>query len=256
MAQQSMRFRDAGRDPGHVAQKWGAVIGGSALALYGLTRRSPLGLALAAGGGALAYKGATSTRSTEPPVATSSLLINRSPQDIYQFWRNFENHPQFMRRLESVEVLPNGRSRWVAIGPMNRRVRWEAEIVSERENEYIAWRSLPGSDVQLDGRVDFEPAPADRGTLVNIRIEVNAIPGMRNSISSANFLRKGASFLLRQDLRNLEALLEAGEIPTIEGQSHGPRDFITGVLRVADPTRPRPRGANLGKVFEQRRRSA
>ena len=36
-----------------------SVIAGGALALWGLARRSPLGIALAAAGAALAYRGAT-----------------------------------------------------------------------------------------------------------------------------------------------------------------------------------------------------
>jgi hypothetical protein len=69
----------------------------------------------------------------------------------------------------------------------------------------------------------------------------------------AKFLNKGANFAIRQDLRRLEALIETGEIPTTEGQSHGPRDFVTGVMRVADPTRPIRPESNLKDVFKSRR---
>ena len=57
-------------------------------------------------------------------------------------------------------------------------------------------------------------------------------------------------------LRRLEAMMEAGEIPTIDGQSHGRRDFITGVMRIADPTRPIPARSNLKDTFAARRRMA
>jgi hypothetical protein len=76
------------------------------------------------------------------------------------------------------------------------------------------------------------------------------------SSAIANFLNKGINFALRQDLRRLEAILEAGEIPTVEGQPHGPRDVITGLMRVADPTRPIRRGSRLRDVFAARRRMA
>lgn len=159
-----------------------------------------------------------------------------------------------MRRLRSVNVIDNRRSTWSAIGPMGKTIEWDTEITQERENEYIAWRSLPGSDIQVDGHVEFRQAPADRGTLIIANLQFAPLLGQSSSLSK--FFSKGANFALRQDLRRLEALMEAGEIPTTEGQPHGPRDFVTGVMRLADPTRPIPSKFGLRRVFEERRRSA
>jgi uncharacterized membrane protein len=210
-------------------------------------------MALAAGGGTVAVLAAKRAPVPES-VTTTTILVNCTPQEIYKFWRDFENLPRFMRRLESVSILDERRSRWVALGPAGRQISWDAEITSERENEFIAWRSLAGSDIQVDGRVEFRQAPAGRGTLISARIEYSPSLGAGNTL--AKFLNKGANFIMRQDLRRLEALMEAGEVPTIEGQSHGPRDIVTGLMRVADPTQPiRPR-SNLRDVFAARRRLA
>jgi uncharacterized membrane protein len=249
-----MQSRDAGRGGSRSGRaKWAAVIGGAGLAVYGITRRSPLGMALAASGGTLALVSATQKRNTQP-LASTSLLINCSPHEAYRFWRDFQNLPRFMNRLQSVSVLDDRRSRWVAIGPGGKTVQWDAEITDERENEYIAWRSLPGSDIQSEGRVEFKEAPAGRGTLVSVRLEMRPAQGMRSS--TAGFFNRGASFALRQEMRRLEALIEAGEIPTIEGQPHGRRDLVTVAMRVADPTRPIPPGSNLKDVFTEKRRMA
>lgn len=249
-----IRIAEGGRQSRSMSpQRWGALIGGSALAIYGLTRRSPLGIALAAGGGSVAALAATRRASPES-VASATIVVNCTAQEVYRFWRDIENLPRFMNRLESVTSLGDGRSRWVALGPGGRPVHWDAEITSEAENQYIAWRSLPGSDIQVNGRVDFREVPGGRGTMISARIEYSPSLGTSNKL--ANFLNKGASFALRQDLRRLEALMEAGEIPTIEGQSHGPRDFLTAVMRVADPTRPIRPQSNLREVFAARRRMA
>lgn len=234
-------------------QRWGALVGGGALAIYGITRRSPLGIALIAGGGSIALLAAT-RKSSPASAAAATILINCTPQEVYRFWRDFENLPRIMNRLHSVTTLGDGRSRWVAVGPGGRQIRWDAEITSERENQYIAWRSLPGSDIQVDGRVEFRDAPGGRGTIISAHIEYSPVLGTSNAL--AKFLNKGTSFAVRQDLRRLEALLEAGEIPTIEGQSHGPRDLTTGFMRFADPTRPIPPGRNLAETFGARRRMA
>jgi uncharacterized membrane protein len=230
--------------------QWAALIGGGALALYGITRKSSLGMALAAGGGTVALLSTTRKPSQRQTSAWTSLLVNCTPEQAYRFWQDVENLPRFMNRIQSVTILDNGRSRWTANGPMGKPIRWDAEITIERPNQSIAWRSLPGSDVQVNGRVDFEQAPGDRGTLISARIEYGPVQGLG---TLAKFLNKGASFAMRQDLRRLEALMEAGEIPTIEGQSHGRRDFVTGVLRAADPTRPLPRGSKLKDAMTARR---
>ena len=249
-------FGDAGRcKPQSMSkQQLGALIGGGVLAIYGITRRSPLGVAIAAGGGTIALLG--SARSSTPPQSSTStsLLINCTPEEAYRFWRDFENLPRFMNRLETVTKLDDRRSRWVAYGPTGQPIRWDAEITDERENQFIAWRSVPGSDVQMNGRVKFQQAPSGRGTLISVQIEFTPPVGM--SSATSKFLNKGANFAIRQDMRRLEALMETGEIPTTEGQSHGPRDVITGVLRLADPNRPLPRGSNLRDAFAARRRIA
>lgn len=234
-------------------QRWGALIGGSALAIYGVSRRSPLGIALVASGGTIAFL-ATKQQAFPESAAWVSVLVNCTPQDAYRFWRDFENLPRFMNRLESVTVLDNSRSRWTALGPAGRPIVWEAEITEERENESIAWRSLPDSDIEVNGRVEFREAPAGRGTMISARIEYSPILGASPTV--ANFLNKAVNFVMRQDLRRLEALMEAGEIPTIEGQAHGPRDLVTGVMRLADPTRPLRPGSSLKDTFAARRRIA
>ena len=243
-----------GRTRSMSTPQWGALIGGGALAIYGITRKSPAGIALAASGATIALLGANQNASSRDSSAATTLLVNCSRQDAYRLFRDFENLPRFMNRLETVTVVDNRHSRWIAIGPMGRQIQWDAQITDDRENEYIAWQSLPGSDVQVDGSVQFKEAPAGRGTLITARLVFRPAPGRNSSL--AKFLSKGANFALRQDLRRLEALLETGEIPTIEGQPHGPRDVVTGVLRVADPTRPIRPGSNLKDIFQARRRIA
>jgi uncharacterized membrane protein len=210
-------------------------------------------MVMAASGGAIVYLGANNSLYRREPITGSSLLVNCKPEEAFRFWRNFENLPRFMNHLESVNVLDDRRSRWTAIFGLGQTVSWEAEIIDERENEYIAWRSLPGSEIDVSGRVDFQLAPADRGTIITAAIQYRPPAGALGHVI-ARFFGKVPNFLMRQDLRRLEAILEAGEIPTTEGQSHGPRSALAGVLRVADPTRPISRDSRLTEVFDGRRR--
>jgi uncharacterized membrane protein len=253
----SLRFNDAGRGSDRTVtwERWSVMIAGGALAVYGLTRRSPLGLALAAGGGALAYVGTRPNFLQREFFAQSSVLVNTSPEEAYRFWRNFENLPRFMHHLESVEVTGDRRSQWTAIGPLGARISWNAEIVSERENDSITWRSLPGSDINIDGAVEFRRAPGDRGTFIETWMHFSPPAGAAGRVV-AKIFGKDPSFLVEQDLRRFKALMEAGEIPTTEGQPHGPRDMMTAAARMFDPDRPLRSQSGLTQQLRERRRSA
>lgn len=240
---------------GNNVLRWGALAAGGALAVLGLTRRSKGGLALAAGGGLLAY--AVSRAASHPGqlVASSTMQINCTPQEAYSFWHNFENLPLFMRHLDSVSILGDRRSRWVAAGPLGSRVQWDAEIVVEREGELISWRSLPGSDVEVDGSVEFRKAPGNRGTFVSANV-IYSPPAGKIGGTIAKLLGKDPAFLMRQDLRRFKALIEAGEIPTVEGQSHGPRSGIAAIARVLDLDQSIRRPAKVREVLQAKRRMA
>ncbi len=234
-------------------QRWSAVLGGSALAIYGLTRRSPLGVAMAATGGAVAYFGAKPATLTSRSGARSSVILNCSPEQAYRFWHDFENLPRFMRHLDNVSTLDNRRTRWTAIGPFGQEITWDAEIDEDRPNEFISWHSVPGSDIEVSGAVSFRAAPANRGTLVRVEMNLRP-PAGRLGMNAAKLLGKHPEFLVKQDLRRMKALVETGEIPTTDGQSHGPRSITTGFARMADPDRPVRRNSPVSEQFQAMRR--
>lgn len=217
--------------------RWSAIAGGGALAVLGLSRRSKSGTALAAVGGTLAYLG---TRLSSVPgqlTARSSVLLNCSREEAYRFWHDFENLPRFMRHIYSVSKTADDRYHWTALTPMGAHLSWDAEIVADRANELISWRSLPGSEIEVDGSVEFRTAPADRGTIVEA-IVIYRPPAGPIGRTVAKFLGSYPSFVMRQDLRRFKALVETGEVPTIEGQTHGPRSTKVAVFRLFNPDQP------------------
>ncbi len=240
----TMDRRNAGNSKSRSgATKWGSLIAGSSLALWGLSRRSPGGVAIAAAGGLLAYSGTRAKSGSS--VAHCSMIINARPEQVYSFWRNLENLPLFMKHLENVSITGPRSSRWVAIGPMGSRIAWDAEITDERQNEEIRWRSRENSDVQVDGAVRFTEAWGNRGTLVEVLTAVDA-PGL----AVAKIFGKDPSFMMRQDIRRLKALIETGEIPTVDGQTHGPRSMKIAAARMMNPDEPvRAQGTNIQDAF-------
>jgi uncharacterized membrane protein len=149
-----------------------------------------------------------------------SLTINCPPEQVYRFWRDFQNLPRFMRNLDSVQVTDGKRSHWIAKGPADRRIEWDAETTEDRPNEMIAWRTVGEADVQHSGSVRFRSAPGNRGTLVTVEMEFNSA-----AASFIGALAKGfgqsPEQLITEDLRHLQQILEAGEVITTEGQPAG-----------------------------------
>ena len=232
--------------------RWSAILGGSALAIYGITRRSKLGAALAAAGGLLAVGGTRISNQIEDIHTEASFTVNTSPAEAYRFWRNFENLPRFMSHLEQVRVTGDRWSEWLARGPMNTTIKWNAEIVDERENEWIVWRSLPGSELINTGSVHFRPAPGDRGTEITVAFQYRPPAGQMGR-AFASLFGKDPEFSIREDLRHFKQLIETGEIPTTFGQPSGRRTAkLMAAHKVFEDNIPKPvRGVSAADIRPQ-----
>jgi uncharacterized membrane protein len=161
---------------------------------------------------ALSSNDSTSTGGT---IVKKSIIIDKTPEELYQFWHNFENLPTFMKHLESVSVTGDGRSHWVAKAPGG-SVEWDAEVIEDRPNELIAWRSLEGADVDNSGSVRFERAPGNQGTIVHVDIEYNPPGGVVGSVV-AKLSGEEPGQQVYDALRNLKQIMEVGELVVSDG---------------------------------------
>lgn len=218
------------------AERIASVLAGALLAYYGLQKANKGGLAMAAAGGGLLFRGASGycpmnelvgrDSSTQKDIAleiTRSLTINKLRSEVYQYWRQFENLPRFMEHLQDVRQLGPKRSHWVARVPKGvGTIEWDADIITEETDTLIAWRSLPGSDIDNAGEVRFTDAPAGRGTIVQATISyrppVGAVGG-----SVAKLLNPAFEAIVKNDLRRFKQLMETGEVTTVKGQPEGKR---------------------------------
>ena len=150
----------------------------------------------------------------------TSIAIDKTPAELFAFWREFKNLPLFMKNLESVTEQDAFRSHWVAKGIGGATVEWDAEIYNEKENELIAWRSLENADVVNAGSVRFQPGPEGHGTYVRVVMNYNP-PAGKVGKGLAQLLGAEPEQLIKEDLRRLKQIMEAGEIATIAGQTSG-----------------------------------
>jgi uncharacterized membrane protein len=146
-----------------------------------------------------------------PVHVLQSITVNRSPEEVYAFWHDLENLPRFMAHLESVKVT-NGRSTWRAKGPAGVSISWQAEVVLDRPNECIAWKSVEGStSVPNRGVVRFSPAPGRRGTEVQVELKYEPPVGAIGA-AVAKLFGEEPNQQIKSDLRRLKQVLETGEV--------------------------------------------
>jgi len=150
----------------------------------------------------------------------TSIAIEKSRETLYAFWRDFKNLPLFMRNLESVTELSQTQSHWVAKGPGGSRIEWDAEIYTEKENELISWRSLEDADFVNAGSVRFQAGPEGHGTFVRVAMNYNTPVGKMGA-TLVQLLGAEPAQLIKEDLRRLKQIMEAGEIATVAGQTSG-----------------------------------
>jgi uncharacterized membrane protein len=151
---------------------------------------------------------------------TKTIMINRPPEELYRFWRDFQNLPRFMKNLESVQVTGDKRSHWVAKGPAGKRIEWDADMTEDRPNQLIAWRSLGDSDVHHSGSVEFRSASGRRGTIVKVQMQYDP-PGGVIAATMAKLFGQAPEQQVQEDLRRFKQIMETGEIVTTEGQPAG-----------------------------------
>jgi uncharacterized membrane protein len=208
-----------------------SLVAGLGLGLAGIAAGRLKGLALGALGAGLMWRGYTGhcgcysllgidNAERKPCTAVpaqqgfkveKTLVIDRPAHDLYRFWRRLENLPQAMRHLKSVHSIDGQHSRWVADGALGKDVEWDAEIINEREDEMLAWASLPGGEVETAGSVHFRPLSADR-TEVVVSLKYNP-PAGKVGAQIATVLGEGLEEKLDEDLNTFKQVMETGMAP-------------------------------------------
>jgi uncharacterized membrane protein len=250
------------------AERLSSVLLGSALVSFGVVRRSgPLSLASIAGGAPLLWRGLTgncpvysaldinsasqeeiNAKINAQPAGVPAgkgikvsqhVTINKPPSEVFRFWSNFENLPRFMDHLESVKLHQNGCSHWVAKAPLGTKVEWDAEIVDAKTNEFISWRSKPGTSVPNEGTVRFKPTATGEGTEVEVTLEYKPPAGALGA-TIAKLFGEEPQIQVAGDLRRFKNIMETGEVPTSGGQTVAASDLPT------TPPTPAPNSEHHG----------
>ena len=230
--------RENKRTPDEV--RWIIGLSGAALLIWGWKRRSWLGVLLSSAGvdllnwsctghylhetlgvTALTSKGLRALIPHQLGIKVEhSIAIYRPVNEVYQFFRNFKNFSRFMTHVIDVREVNEKHSHWFVKGPGGAELEWDAEIINDQPNELISWRSIGSTDVESTGSVRFQRAPGDRGTFV--RVSLNYLPpGGALGAAVAKLFGEEPEIQIKDDLRRLKQIMEAGEIASTQGQPTG-----------------------------------
>lgn len=225
-------------EPGLQDIGWASVLGGTGILAYGLFGSNGLTRLFLSGVGAgLIYRGLNKneilshgikslvlhTGASQEVLVRSSITVERPIAEVYQQWRNLEGLPRYLNHIESIIPIDSKRTRWSAKLPAGLKFEWEARIVEEREQELLVWKSVEGSELYNEGYISFRPVFNDRATEINARI-IYRPPAGEAGARVAHFFDQVTAQVIKEDLRRFKQILEAGEAPTIEGQSAARKD--------------------------------
>jgi uncharacterized membrane protein len=201
---------------------------GGMIATWGASRRSRFGNIACGLGGALLLRSLSNMefssffglRGGRRVVDIHKTLEIVKPLDqVFAFWIDFQRMSKALEHVHSVEDLGAGRIRWKVCGPGNVPLTYDTTITRIVQNDFIAWKTEPGSPVAGAGVVKFQPIGNDR-TRVDIRMSYNP-PGGIPGHFIAMLSRTDPKSAMDDDLIRIKSLLETGKT-----RAHGER--ITG----------------------------
>jgi uncharacterized membrane protein len=139
------------------------------------------------------------------------VTVNKSIEEVYDFWKNPQNFSRFMGQIESVRPINARRSHWKINAPPGLAIEWDADVVSDTPNEMISWQSVDSAAIDNTGSVRFRPAAGNRGTEVVLEMDFKPRGGELGQ-KLAKFFMTIPKTQLMNDLRRFKQIIEAGEV--------------------------------------------
>ncbi|HEX2035072.1 MAG TPA: SRPBCC family protein [Chloroflexota bacterium] len=150
--------------------------------------------------------------------AERSIRVNAPVDQVYRFWRNFENFPRFMDHVEEVRSLDaEGRlSHWKLKGGMGVTVEFDARLTQDEPGRAIGWNSTEGS-LQTSGAVTFTDLQ-NGYTEVHVVMQWYDPPGGPVGEFLSRLLQNPER-MLEEDLQRFKKIVESA-VGTAAHQSH------------------------------------
>ena len=204
-----------GRDSWSPSQRAVGAALGTGMFAAGYFRGGVRGFLMCALGGML-FARATANENLGRLVKGRGILVEKTVQveapldQVFAYWRNLENMPQWMSHVREVRYLGGDRFHWVVDGPAGVPVEWDSELLNVVENREMTWRSVEGSQVEHTGRVRFEES--GDGTRIHVQMRYHPPGGMIGHVVAKAFGVDPKSGM-DDDLARMKVAIETGQPP-------------------------------------------
>jgi len=138
-----------------------------------------------------------------------TIEVEAPVQDVFAYWSNFENFPNFMQNVEEVRMIDRDTSHWRVKGPLGKSVEFDAKTTEMDPNRGIGWNTEDG-EVMTSGEVRFEEATPDR-TRIEVTMNYAAPPGGKVGEAAAEVLQNPEREV-REDRQSFAEIVERGEL--------------------------------------------
>lgn len=145
-----------------------------------------------------------------------SIEVEAPLQDVFAYWSNFENFPNFMQNVEEVRMTGQDTSHWKVKGPLGKSVEFEAKTTEMDPSRGIGWNTVNG-EVQTSGEARFEEVAPGR-TRVNVTMNYADPPGGKLGEMAASLLSDPEKSA-KEDLANFARIVERGELGGTQNQT-------------------------------------
>jgi uncharacterized membrane protein len=138
-----------------------------------------------------------------------SIEVQAPLEDVFGYWSNFENFPNFMQNVEEVRVTGQDTSHWSVKGPLGKSVEFDAKTTEMDPSRGIGWNTVEG-EVMTSGEARFEEVSPGR-TRIDVTMNYADPPGGKVGEVAANIL-SNPERNLKEDLENFARIVERGEL--------------------------------------------
>jgi len=145
-----------------------------------------------------------------PQRVEGSIEVEAPVQEVYEYWRNLENLPQFMTNVEEVRSTGPDTTHWRVKGPLGASLEFDARTTQDEPNEALGWNTQNGQ-VETSGQVRFRDVTPNR-TRVEVQMNYWDPPGGRAG-EVASRLVANPDIMVQQDLRNFKQIIEGKATP-------------------------------------------
>ena len=145
-----------------------------------------------------------------PQRVEGSIEVEAPVQEVYEYWRNLENLPQFMTNVEEVRSTGPDTTHWRVKGPLGSSLEFDARTTQDEPNEALGWNTQNGQ-VETSGQVRFRNVTPTR-TRVEVQMNYWDPPGGRAG-EVASRLVANPDIMVQQDLQNFKQIIEGKATP-------------------------------------------